>query len=264
MGRSPLLVLLPLFLWPASGALAAAPFLPLADGEGLIFCPEPGCTVPLVLEGGATQKLAVGTKVKYIDDDASAGGDGTPAKATVEAAGKKGTVPTANVITADRLARSPDGQAAVFYPIESCGDGCHTQIWVLTPKSWTQLEGADALEPAVAWSPDGKKVVVGAWALYTVELPGLEVSRAEKYYAPAYAPDGTLYIRARADDAVFRVGKGGALEKLGAPPKGKKPRVADAEPEDPIPPVKFEADGKTIVASFRRVPKDVVVRYKAK
>jgi hypothetical protein len=246
------LLLASLLLAPA--AALAAPFLPLAEGEGLVFCPEPGCKVTLNLDAGGTQTLDPGSKVKVLDE----GKEGSPVLATVEAKGQRGKLPAVNVISAGRLARSPDGKVAIFFPLEACDGACRAQTWIVTPEGWTQLEGADAPRPAIAWRSDGKQVIVGAGQLFTVELPGLEVSRADRYHAPAFAPDGTLYVRSTADDAVHRVGKRGALEKVGAPPRGKAPPGAE-----PAPPVTFEEDGKVVVATFRRTPEDAVVRYRA-
>lgn len=253
-------------MWGLLGlALAPAalfPATPLKDGTGAIFCPKAGCSVTATLEGGGTRALAAGTRVRYLEDDAMAGGDGEGVKATIELDGKKATVPNVAVITEERLARAPGGAAAVFTVIESCGDFCHSEIWVIGGARAVKLADADSGPdaPQVAWSPDGRRVAVGTWVLHVVELPGLALRQDDSLVAPAFAPDGALYARDHDTLQLVAVAPDGGKRKLGKVPRGKAPATEDEMmPSFPSPP-RFEDGGRVVVVTFERAKGEVVTK----
>lgn len=243
-----------------AGAPVAAPApvfsvaTPLGERAGVIMAEQPGGTVTLHPESGPDLVLADGERVAFVDDNAGVGGG--DASATVEARGVRGAVPNARVVTEERLGRAASGGAAVFSAIFSCGDLCHREVWFIGATGQrarvTEHAGADI---TVAWSPDGAQVAVGSFGLWVVRAADGHVESMEAFTAPAYAPDGALFVRGvREDDGVFALVDGTPPRRVfGAP--GRVPAATDiALDEDPSP-VVFEQDGAVLRATFLRAPR---------
>jgi|GEM_PF-2486488 len=251
---------------PAPDAAATAPPAPvfsvaevLPEGRGLIFAERPGAAVTLHPAQGPDIALADGEAVTFFDDSTGVGqGDST---AVVEARGVRGAVPNARVVTEARLRRSPDGRAAVFSAIATCGDLCHVEVWLLGPEGARSRITADAgPDVVVAWSPDSARVAVGSGGLHVVTVADGRVADVADVTAPAWAPDGALFARgAGADDGVFAVTDGAPPRRLfGAPGRPPAPAEGEATP-DPTP-VTIERDGRVLRAEFRRGARTVTVR----
>lgn len=231
----------------------------LPAGRGIILAERPGGTVTLHPEQGADLTLAEGEAVTYVDENAGVGlGDAT---AVVEARGVRGAVPNARVVTEARLRRSPDGRAAVFSAIATCGDLCHVEVWLLgAGGARTRVTSEAGPDAVVAWSPDGARVAVGSGGLQIVTVADGHVTEVASFTAPAWASDGTLFARGSVtDDAVFIVADGAPPRRLfGAPGRPPAPTAGEAAP-DPTP-VAIERDGRVLRAEFRRGPRTVTVR----
>lgn len=245
-------------------ALAPASMVPgkLADNDAVIFCGAPGCKVKAKLEGGGARTLAAGTRVRFVEDDAMAGGDGADALATIEVDGKSATVPNVNVLLEERLIRSPSGKAAVFTAISGCGDFCHSDVWVITAGKAAKLADADPgpERPLVAWSPDEARVAVGTWVLHVVELGAMAVRQDDDTVSPAFAPDGKLYARDKRTHALVAVAADGTRKMLGKVPRGKKPQVEEGDIEPYPAPPEFEQGGNVVVVRFERVKGEVAIK----
>jgi hypothetical protein len=182
----------------ATGAVSAAPperpFPDLSSLEVMTLAREPGGTVKLTLDGGGEAALADGIVLTL-----SAAPDGVsppdPHARHVTAGDKRGFVPGDEVI--NDIARAPTGGFAVATGILECGDMCHSAVWLLRGYAQRWRLFPTSVRAAVAWHPTGTSVVVGGdTEIVMIELPSGKISRRTTgYLAPAFAPDGTLYVR---------------------------------------------------------------------
>jgi hypothetical protein len=225
---------------PTADAATAAPapdpakpsaFLPakLAEKQGVLFAAEQGGTIDGKSASGAIEKLKDGTVVEVgeiVEADMSSGD--TPPTAQITVGGKTYTVRPQDVLTEASLARSPDGSVAVFSVLTSCGDMCHSDVWILNSAGKRVSLGDGGVDTVTAWRKDGKEVAVGAEGLVIVALPDLAVRTLDRYTAPAYGPDGTLYVRDH-DGSAFTLG---ANDKATRVWKAPKQPAADAEEEE--------------------------------
>jgi hypothetical protein len=232
---------------PAPDAAAApAAFLPakLDAKQGVLFAASAGGTVEAKTADGGTKALADGTVVEITEVREAEMGDDAGAIA-ITSGGVAYTVGVHEVLREDALRRSADGALAVFHVITSCGDLCHSSAWVVAADGKRAALGDGVADLAVAWRPDGTELAVGSGGLWLVGLPELAVRPVEGYTAPAYAPDGTLYVRDH-DGSAF-TGAGGADKPKRAWKAPKRPPPdpdeGDYGADDPKP-VTFGADGK--------------------
>lgn len=236
---------------PAPDPVKPSAFLPakLDAKQGVLFAAEPGGTIDGKSASGAIEKLADGTVVEVgeiVEPDMSSGD--TPPTAQVTVGGKTYTVRSQDVLTEANLARSPDGTAAVFSVITSCGDLCHTAAWIVNSAGKRASLGEGGVDTVTAWRKDGKEVAIGSASLVIVSLPDLTVRTLDRYTAPAYGPDGTLYVRDH-DGSAFTLG---ANDKASRVWKAPKQPAADSEEEeeegeygaDAPSPVTFDPAGK--------------------
>ncbi|MFO0746583.1 MAG: hypothetical protein U1F43_13065 [Myxococcota bacterium] len=119
----------------------------------------------------------------------------------------------------------------------------------------------DGAEPTMALSPDGRTLAIGCRGLTLVDLRHWRLRAVDGYTSPAYAPDGTLFVRAGwqymydeaspGQDAVFTLAQDGTatavLDHAGAPPSSE-PGMDAGSPA----PVAFADGGRTLVATFAR------------
>jgi len=227
-------------------AFGAAALPALADKQAFVFAEQQGGTIAMTPKAGAPVQLADGELVTFVEDSAMAGGDGEKALATIVARGITGTVPNGNVANASYYARSADGAWAVVWGIDSCGDYCHPYIHVVGASGARKLV-ADNGTPDfhAAWRADGKEVAIGSGYLTIVSIPDLKVDTVDSVTSPAYAPDGTLYVRGHDGSVKKRTGKTWKVVK-----KGKKPKAGGDEDDGPDTdpkPVTFDAKGKPVV-----------------
>jgi hypothetical protein len=243
---------------PAVDAAAAAPapdpvkpsaFLlaKLDAKQGVLFAAEPGGTIEGKSASGAVEKLADGTVVEVgeiVEPDMSSGD--TPPTAQVTVDGKTYTVRTQDVLTEGNLARSPDGTAAVFSVITGCGDLCHTAAWIVNSAGKRASLGEGGVDTVTAWRKDGKEVAIGSGGLVIVTLPDLTVRTLDRYTAPAYGPDGTLYVRDH-DGSAFTLGVNDKATRVWKAPKQQPADSDEEEGEyggDAPTPVTFDPAGK--------------------
>ncbi|HUQ02573.1 MAG TPA: hypothetical protein VM261_08770 [Kofleriaceae bacterium] len=244
---------------PAADAATAAPtpepakplaFLPakLAEKLGVLFAAAQGGTIEGKSASGAIEKLKDGTVVEVgeiVEPDMSSGD--TPPTAQVTVGGKTYTVRTHEVLTEANLARSPDGTAAIFSVVTSCGDLCHTDAWLVTSAGKRASLGEGGVDTVTAWRKDGKEVAIGSSGLVIVALPDLTVRTLDDYTAPAYGPDGTLYVRDH-DGSAFTLGANDKATRVWKAPK--QPAADSDEGEegeyggDAPTPVTFDPAGK--------------------
>jgi hypothetical protein len=223
----------------------------LPEGQGRVFSDRANGTV-VAKAGGKGVSLRDGDIVKFIEDNSGIGmGEDTFAEVILN--GKKLTVPNQHLILEKRLERSPDGQWAVFSTYTSCVDFCYATGWLLGPAVRIRLsEHEFGPDLVVAWRKDGKQVAVGSRGLYLVSLPDGKVTDAREFTAPAYSPDGRLFVRGNgeSDDAVYEWIPEGKPRKIlafrGSPP----PMETDTDPGDPMP-VTFARNG-ALTADFNR------------
>ncbi|MBA3503484.1 MAG: hypothetical protein H0T65_24190, partial [Deltaproteobacteria bacterium] len=158
---------------------------------------------------------------------------------TVKFEGKDLVVKSDRVLREGLLQRSADGKHAVFTVITSCGDLCHSVIYLLSADGKrTKLGESGPNDTTVAWQAD--KVAVGNGSLWIATLADHSVKPMENFTSPAYSPEGVLYVRNH-DGAAFEV-KGDKPTQVWKPKKKKKPAddgEGDMVEEDPAP-VKFE------------------------
>lgn len=201
-----------------------------------------GGTVEATAKDGAKVKLADGARVDVVAaNEMEMGADSSSSTIEITSGGKQWVLPLLNVLTEERLARSPDGKYAVFSAIDHCGDACHTVLYVVATDGRREKLGDGVVDRVVAWRQDGKELAVGSGILWLVRLPALEVQSDEQYTAPAYAPDGTLYVR-DPDGSAYKLGAGKAKRVFKAP-KPPPPLEGDYGADDPVP-VEFDAAGK--------------------
>jgi hypothetical protein len=213
----------------------------LAGEKGVVFSETPGGKVDMVVEGSPSVPLDDGEVVTYEDDDAGIGNE-NDATARILAREHEGRVPNTRVVTEARIVRTKDGQHAVFHAIGSCGDFCHAEIWVVDSegKRVRLSDDGGSYLPQVALRPDGKELAVGSHALWLVSLPGLAVTSIDGVASPAYAPDGTLYVR-DGDGSVFRMA-GGQRTTVHVEKHVEHDEIEEGEQSDPEP-VTFDAHG---------------------
>lgn len=219
----------------SAAAGSAAMSLQTATGHyGMLLAATAGGKVTLTLSGGKTEQLADLTIVKV-------GDQATGESMAVEAGGKQGTVLNREVVFDSDIQRSPKGDFAVVTPLVECVDTCDHEAWLVHGSVKRSLVLEHTVDTAAAWDPQGTNVAVGGGhKLVLIKLPSGEVlSETDGYVGPAYAPDGTLYVRDE-NFGVFTF----ANEKAKKVGKGKRPKVPDGEfPADPKP-VTFGPDGK--------------------
>lgn len=218
-----------------AGSAAAGAAAPAGKTEdGILLAETAGGKITLTLEDGKTEQVADGTNVRVT-------GYGNFETVVVNTGTKQGRVVTDRVVIDDEIQRSPKGDFALVRTEIDCVDLCWGQVWLVhgTVTRWRVLDRATL--PNAAWHPQGTNVAVGGnGVLAVIALPSGEVlHESEEYMAPAYAPDGTLYVR----DENFGVLKflDGKAKKVG---KGKKPKQLEDEFAPHPQPVTFEADGK--------------------
>jgi hypothetical protein len=228
---------------PAVAPPVAGPFLPakISDQQGIAFAEFAGQAIEAKGPDGARFLIKVGT-VLVVDKAAElAMGDPDVATDEVTVAGKKLLVPSKSVIVESRLSRSLDGSAALFSVTDSCGDACHTLLFVVTPDGRRTKLGDGVIDVVAAWRKDGKELAVGSGGLWIVSLPDLAVRTLGDYTAPAYGPDGTLFVRHH-DGSGFKL-VGEAAKRVFVAKKQPPAEEGDYGADDPSPPT-FDAAGK--------------------
>jgi len=228
-----------------SGSAPAAPaaFLPakLDAKQGIVFAETRGGTVDAIGADKARTTLPDGTVVEIAEVKEADMSTSDEASVDVVVGGKTVTVPAARVLLEATLQRSPDGAFAVMSVIESCGDLCHTIHYAIASDGRRAKLGDGVADVVVAWSKDGKQAAIGSGNLWLVSLPDLAVRLVEGFTAPAYAPDGTLYVRDHDGSAYTGVESGKKKRVFKAEPL--EPEEGDYGADDP-PPVEFDAKGK--------------------
>jgi len=217
----------------AAVAKSAEPFLPakLGDKDGVIFAETPG---------GSVEGIPDGTRVSLGAEKEIGVGAAEEATVTVKHSGKDVELKAERVIREGELKRSADGKYAVFAPMVACGDLCHSVLWIVSADGKRAKLGDGGVDTYVAWQPSGGTVAVGNGALYVVSLADLKVTTNNKYMSPAYAPDGTLYVR-DSDGSAFKLDgdKATRVWKAKRKPAGGEEEMASEDP----PPITFK-DGK--------------------
>lgn len=243
---------------PTPAAVFAIPAR-LPEHGAVVLAEQPGGTVTLHPATGADITLADGESVTLVDESSGVGqGDAT---ATIEARGVRGQVPNARIVDESRIARSPDGHVAIFSAIVTCGDFCHSEVWWLGPAGARSRVTTDGtVDRTVSWRPDGTVAAVGSGALYMVRASDGHTETDTHFTAPAYAPDGALFVRgAEADDAVFALADGAPPRRVFAAP-GRVPPTTEAHPATEPTPVVFEDEGRVLRATFDRGARQVTAR----
>jgi hypothetical protein len=209
---------------------AVAKFPDLQPDHAVILADAPGGKVAFTLADNTTSELADGTIVEAHDEQFG--------ESTVSSHGRTGTVALTHVIGSGAVHPAPSGVFAVLTPALGCGDYCHLAVWLVEGLNGRRWEISDnTVLPAVAWRADGKALAVDAGpGVAVIELPsGKQLEMFEDTHSPAYAPNGTLYLRGP-DWEVFEVA-GGKTKRVG---QGVKLKL-----DYPMPafPVKFDASG---------------------
>jgi hypothetical protein len=203
---------------PPHDTLPAAEFLParLAAKEGVIFAEA---------KGGMVEGIADGTRVEIVDEKEMGVGDNDDGAITIKHGGKTISVKPDRVIREDgELKRSPDRKFAVFAPMIACGDVCHTAIWIVAADGRRANLGEGGVDVYVAWHPNGATAAVGNGTLTLVSLADFTKSSNDKFLSPAYAPDGTLYVR-DSDGSAYTLDSAQATRVW----KAKKRKHADSD-----------------------------------
>lgn len=233
---------------PASGsAPAAAPapdaatapkveLLPakLGEKEAIVFAEKPGEKVTSTRKGQSVM-IPDGTKVELVKESDVGVGAQEEAHDTVKFDGKDVELKADRVVTEEALHRSPDNKHAVFLAITECGDLCHSVMYLLSADGRRTKLGEGGPDVTVAWTAD--KVAVGNHGLWIVTLATHDVTSLPDYTSPAFAPDGTLYVR-NPDGSAFKLDGDKPVQVW----KAKKKKSSDDEElggEDPEP-VTFE------------------------
>ncbi|HEY4177957.1 MAG TPA: hypothetical protein VGM90_14015 [Kofleriaceae bacterium] len=219
----------------ATGSAASGSAAPAGETrDGILLAKTAGGKITLTRDDGKTEDLADGTDVKVT-------GYGNFETAVVNTGDKHGRVATDRIVINDEIQRSPKGDFAVVRTEIECVDLCAGQVWLVhgTVTRWRVFEMSTF--PNATWHPQGTSVAVGGdGVLAVIGLPSGEVEyQSDAYMAPAYAPDGTLYVRDE-NFGIFTFIDGKA-KKVG---KGKKPKQLDDELAPRPQPVTFGADGK--------------------
>jgi hypothetical protein len=221
-----------------AGSGAAAGFLPekLAEKKGLVIAEAKGGTVEGIPDGAVVDVVA--------DHTAEMGGEDA---STMDVAygGKTVTIPATRVVSEAGLQRSPDNKFAVYSTIVSCGDLCHTEVYVVGTDGSRVKLGDGVVDVVVAWSKDGTTAAVGSGTLWLVDLAaGLKSTPHEDYTSPAYGPDGVLYVR-DTDGSAFTGVEAGKPKRVY---KTKRPKDDGDEygANQPIPVLFDKKSGKPI------------------
>ncbi len=218
------------------GGQGRAGFMALDAGQGMILAVHGGATVEMrALETGDTLQLRDGERVAFKQRFASEGMG--RAEAQITARGHLGVVPNPRVATEERLIRRPEHELVVFSAIRTCESKCVSEIW-LFHHDGLRIKVAEDAKPGaavVAARPGGGQVAIGAGGLWVVDLPSGKVQRWKQFTSPAYAPDGTLYVRGVSpNDAVYTIGEfGHGVEVYGD--RGTAPKLDDGTFADPAP-----------------------------
>jgi hypothetical protein len=229
---------------PPSSAAAAvaqpAPARELPDPgllHAVLLATHQGGTVELTVDGGGRVALADGSLVELTappDGMALPAGDWTH----VSTGDKQGLVPAESAVNG--VKKAPAGGFAVATAMVSCGDMCHSAVWLVhgMAERWRVFEHAVSAD--VAWHPRGGAVAIGGdGEMALIELPsGKVLQRSRRYFAPAYAPDGTLYVRDHDDGVLTLHGDDATMVGKSTP---RQP-VAGEYGMGPAP-VDFAADG---------------------
>jgi hypothetical protein len=210
---------------------AVAKFPDIQPDHALILADTPGGKVTFTLADKTTSELADGTIVEEHHEQFG--------ESTVSSHGRTGTVELTHVIGSNAVYPAPSGVFAVLTPALGCGDYCHLAVWLVEGLNGRRWKISDnTVLPTVAWRADGKAVAVDAGpGVAVIELPsGKQLEMFEDTHSPAYAPNGTLYLRGP-DWEVFEVADG-KTKRVG---QGVKLKL-----DYPMPafPVKFDASGK--------------------
>jgi hypothetical protein len=239
----------------ASGSAPAAPAIDTAKPEpklellpaklgakdGVVFAEKAGDQVAASTEkGGGTVNVPDLTRVEIVEEGEPAAGSGEDVAVKVKYEGVTIAIRADRVISETALSRSPDGKHAVFNTIFSCGDLCHSVFYLLGADGKRTKVGEGGPDVAVSWGKDA--VAIGSGSLTVVTLADGAAKTHDKYTSPAYAPDGTLYVRDASGAAFTLVGdKATRVWK----PKKKKAAPSEDDMEEPDPdPVTFDKDGK--------------------
>jgi hypothetical protein len=228
-----------------SGSASATVDAPLpavkGDDKGFLFADKPKGTVTVTIAGKKTE-APDGTLVDLLDWPDSGPENDHGELRHISVNGKQGFIASRHVVLAEDIKPAPSGDLALVTPLDGRGDFEHHAVWLVRGmgQRWRMFE--TAVDPTPAWHPKATSLALGGdGALVVVELPsGKELARTDKYFAPAYAPDGTLYVRSH-DWGVYTFADGKAKRIA----KGKRQRKEEGEDFDPSPsPVSFDAKGK--------------------
>lgn len=233
-----------------SSAVAAAPdpgpFLPatLEEAKGIIFTAKAGGAIEVKAKDGTVVKLADGARVDVVESNAPSIDTGEEVDRSaigIASGGKQLVVLATLVMTEETLRRSPDGKYAVFGAPHACGEICTPQLYVVASDG-RRMDLGSGLFDVVAWRPDSKELAISYPVLSLVSLPEWKRTEVSDYTAPAYAPDGTLYVRDQRGSAYTLVaGKAKRVYKAPKRPAGNSEGDAGAnEPQ----PVEFDEGGK--------------------
>jgi hypothetical protein len=235
---------------PASGSPAAAVVIDAAppaaktellpakieDKHGIVFSEKQGEQVTATVKGQSVM-IPDGTNVEIVGEKEAMAESGEDTSVTVKYEGKEVELATDRVLVEGALQRSPDGKHAVFTVITTCGDLCHSSIYLISADGERTKLGEGGPDSHVAWATD--KVAVGNHGLWVATLADHKVENPEGYTSPSFAPDGTLYVRDFDGSAFKREGDKFVLAK-----KVKKKQLSPDEEmreEDPVP-VTFDGD----------------------
>lgn len=232
-------------------AAGADPLAPLGKGKARVFTAQPGEKITAQPAGGKGKGVVLsdGDEVQ-IEDNGVGVGDGE-AVATIRVGKRKLTLPGVNLISEESLQRSPDGKWAVLMTMSGCGDVCHGVAWLLGPAVRVRFSEDVGPEIQVSWRPDGGEVAVGgAGHVHVIALPEAKVVKQGEFEAPAYAPDGRLFMRGPGEsDAVHQWIRGGKPRRVLAV-RGQPPPLEEGEYYRAMEPPTFE--GGTLQAIFER------------
>jgi hypothetical protein len=222
----------------AAPPAAKAELLPakLGERDGIVLAEKAGGEVTATVKGQSVM-IPDGTKVDIVGENEAMAESGEDTSVTVRFEGKEVELPSDRVMVEGALRRSPDGKHAVFTVITSCGDICHSVIYLVSADGKrTKLGEAGPNDTTVAWT--GDRVAVGNGGLWIATLADHGVKPMEDYTSPAYSPEGVLFVR-NFEGAAFEV-KGDKPTQVWKPKKKKQaPDDGDMVQEDPAP-VKFE------------------------
>jgi len=220
---------------PKASAVPTGP-IQLEVGSAVVKTdPRGGRVIATGGSGVASIELADDTVGTWLEED----------DVNFEIGGQRVRVPEGNLL--EIVGTSPDGAFAVALPNHSeCTDICTWGSWLLHGPSqrWELTPGVYHRD--FAWHPASTVLAFGSeQGLLVVELPSATITRFEAYTAPAYAADGTLYVRGLEDWHVYKLVDGKATRVA----TGKRPTPYDVELHHPQP-VKLAPDGTMTVPSY--------------